>query len=563
MEPTPTTAEPALVVSHLTKRFGSRLAFDDVSFTVARGEVFGFLGPNGAGKTTMVRTLGTLLAPSTGSATVVGLPLDGEHGVEIRSRTAVMPESPGLYVRLTVRENLECFADLYEADVPRTAIEHALAAVDLTDRADDPCGTLSKGLRQRVALARALLSSPELLFLDEPTAGLDPVAAQDVYGLVEGLRKRGATIFLTTHRLEEAERLCDRVAILNTTLRTIGPPNELRNRLFATAVQVRTAAPLADPDAVFGPVARLQPLAARRRRGLSRHGRRPGRGRTGHHPGARRRRCRRPRDRREPPLARGRLPPARRRRPGAGGPMSLDLRRVRAIIRKELREIQHNRSLLLAMAVLPLVFIIQPLIAVLGLSAKAASGLSHEHVLLYLLGIPVLVPPVIAATAIAGERQQGTLEPVLTTPIRREELLLGKALAAWVPSIAIAYLVDALFLAIVAAVRPTRDRVGDGQRVRPRRAGVVRAAPRRLVDLGRAGDVDARERRTSRPAALAAGEPARRARRGADRARRDLALAGARCRAGRAVRRPGHRRLVGHLEAVRSRATDRRHAGLT
>jgi ABC-2 type transport system permease protein len=130
--------------------------------------------------------------------------------------------------------------------------------------------------------------------------------------------------------------------------------------------------------------------------------------------------------------------------------MSLDLRRVRAIIRKELREIQHNRSLLLAMAVLPLVFIIQPLVAVLGLSAKAAAGLSHEHVLLYLLGIPVLVPPVIAATAIAGERQQGTLEPVLTTPIRREELLLGKALAAWVPSIAIAYLVDALFLAIVA-----------------------------------------------------------------------------------------------------------------
>jgi ABC-type Na+ efflux pump permease subunit len=119
--------------------------------------------------------------------------------------------------------------------------------------------------------------------------------------------------------------------------------------------------------------------------------------------------------------------------------MGLDLRRVRAIIRKELREIQHNRSLLGAMAILPLVFMIQPLIAVLGLSASAAAGLSHEHVLLYLLGIPV-----------PGERQQGTLEPVLTTPIRREELLLGKALAAWVPSIAIAYLIDVAFLAIVA-----------------------------------------------------------------------------------------------------------------
>jgi ABC-2 type transport system permease protein len=130
--------------------------------------------------------------------------------------------------------------------------------------------------------------------------------------------------------------------------------------------------------------------------------------------------------------------------------MSLSLRRVRAIFRKELQEVQRNRSLLLAMAVLPLFFTIQPLIAVLGLSARAAAGLSHEHVLLYLLGIPILVPTVIAATAVAGERQQGTLEPVLTTPIRREELLLGKAIAALIPSVVIAFLVDALFLTIVA-----------------------------------------------------------------------------------------------------------------
>jgi ABC-type transport system involved in multi-copper enzyme maturation permease subunit len=128
----------------------------------------------------------------------------------------------------------------------------------------------------------------------------------------------------------------------------------------------------------------------------------------------------------------------------------IDGRRVNAIFRKELREIQRNRSLLLAMAVLPLVFLIQPLVAILGLSAREAGALRNEHVLLYLLGIPILVPPVIAATAIAGERQQGTLEPVLTTPIRREELLLGKGLAALVPSIAIALAVDALFLAVVA-----------------------------------------------------------------------------------------------------------------
>jgi ABC-2 type transport system ATP-binding protein len=249
--PAASDAAAALVVSHLTKRFGSRTAFEDVSFSVARGEVFGFLGPNGAGKTTLVRTLGTLLQPSSGTATVAGVALRPENGVAIRSRTAVMPESPGLYLRLTVRENLECFAGLYGTRDAARRIEAALAAVNLTDRRDDACGGLSKGLRQRVALARALLSDPEVLFLDAPTAGLDPVAAREVHGLIQDLRERGVTIFLTTHRLEEAERLCDRVAILGTTLRTIGRPAELRARLFAAALQVRTVAPLADPDATF------------------------------------------------------------------------------------------------------------------------------------------------------------------------------------------------------------------------------------------------------------------------------------------------------------------------
>ena len=243
---------PAISVDHLSKRFGERLAFDDVSFEVGQGEVFGFLGPNGAGKTTMVRTLGTLMAPSSGSASVLGIPLMPENGIEIRRRIAIMPESPGLYLRLSVLENLECFADLYEVPAPRERIDRALQAVNLTDRARDACGTLSKGLRQRVALARALLSEPEVLFLDEPTAGLDPVAARDVHELIDGLRQRGVTIFLTTHRLEEAERLCDRVAILNTTLRTIGRPDELRDQLFAKTLVVRTMAALPDPDDVFG-----------------------------------------------------------------------------------------------------------------------------------------------------------------------------------------------------------------------------------------------------------------------------------------------------------------------
>jgi ABC-2 type transport system ATP-binding protein len=245
------SAPQALVVEHLTKRFGDRPAVDGISFSVAAGEVFGFLGPNGAGKTTTVRMLGTLITPTSGTATVAGVPLAPANGIEIRQRIAVMPESPGLYLRLTVAENLAFFAGLYGTSDTLPRIGAALDAVNLRARADDLCGSLSKGLRQRVALARALLSDPEILFLDEPTSGLDPVASREVHELIDGLRERGVTVFLTTHRLEEAERLCDRVAILNTSLRTVGSPQELRERFFAKTLVARTAEPLGEPDRVF------------------------------------------------------------------------------------------------------------------------------------------------------------------------------------------------------------------------------------------------------------------------------------------------------------------------
>jgi len=252
----PSSADtPALVVEHLTKRFGDRVAFEDVSFEVGYGEVFGFLGPNGAGKTTTVRALGTLIAPTSGGAAVAGIPLSPDNGPAIRQRISIMPESPGLYLRLTVAENLECFAKLYELSDARTRIERALRSVNLADRANDLCRALSKGLRQRVALARALLSDPAVLFLDEPTSGLDPVATREVHDLIMALKDRGVTIFLTTHRLEEAERLCHRVAILNTTLLLIGRPDELREELFTRSLEVRTRASLDDPGRVFGGLA--------------------------------------------------------------------------------------------------------------------------------------------------------------------------------------------------------------------------------------------------------------------------------------------------------------------
>ena len=247
-------SDSVIVVKHLTKHFGQRVAFADVSFNVRRGEVFGFLGPNGAGKTSTVRTLSTLVAPTSGTAAIAGIPLDGTHDVEIRQRIAVMTEVPGLYLRLSVSENLNFFAGLYGYRDAQPRIERALEEVNLSSRASDLCGSLSKGLRQRVGLARALLNEPEIIFLDEPTAGLDPVASLDVQSLITVLRDRGVTVFLTTHRLDEAEKLCDRVAILNTTLRTVGRIDDLRQKMFKKSILVTTVEPIVDPERLFSSI---------------------------------------------------------------------------------------------------------------------------------------------------------------------------------------------------------------------------------------------------------------------------------------------------------------------
>jgi ABC-2 type transport system ATP-binding protein len=248
------SSDSVIVVSHLTKQFGQRVAFEDVSFNVHRGEVFGFLGPNGAGKTSTVRTLSTLVSPTSGTAQVAGIPLNADRDVEIRHRIAVMTEVPGLYLRLSVTENLAFFAGLYGYRDAQPRIDRALEAVNLSSRASDLCGSLSKGLRQRVGLARALLNDPEIIFLDEPTAGLDPVASLEVHDLIIDLRDKGVTVFLTTHRLDEAEKLCDRVAILNTTLRTVGRIDDLRQRMFHKSILVSTAVPLADPEGLFSSI---------------------------------------------------------------------------------------------------------------------------------------------------------------------------------------------------------------------------------------------------------------------------------------------------------------------
>ena len=218
---------PAIAAEGLTKRFGEATAVEDLSFTVRAGEVFGFLGPNGAGKTTTVRMLIGLLQPGSGTVRLYGEQVGADDAV--RRRIGVMAETPGLYESLTVEENLSYFADLHgvgAADRP-ARFDDCLERVGLGARRHDRVGILSKGLRQRAALARALVGSPDILFLDEPTAGLDPESSVAVRKLIENLRRSGVTVFLTTHRLGEAARVCDRVAILNTRLLTIGRPDDL------------------------------------------------------------------------------------------------------------------------------------------------------------------------------------------------------------------------------------------------------------------------------------------------------------------------------------------------
>lgn len=225
---------PVIAVNGLSRHFGEVVAVDHLDLEVYPGEVFGFLGHNGAGKTTTVRLLNGVLAPDTGTARVLELdPL--EAGPALRRRTGVLTETPSLDERLTGRENLEIYAELY--DVPRSQVRGRVAflleAFELDHRADDKVGGYSRGMKQRLALARALLHEPEILFLDEPTAGLDPVATRHVHDMITRLsHQEQRTVFLCTHNLAEAQKLCARVAVLEQgRLVALGTPSELARKL--------------------------------------------------------------------------------------------------------------------------------------------------------------------------------------------------------------------------------------------------------------------------------------------------------------------------------------------
>jgi ABC-2 type transport system ATP-binding protein len=237
-------AATAIETMSLTRRFGERTAVEDLTLAIPPGTVFGFLGPNGAGKTTTVRMLAALIAPSEGTAVVAGHRL-GADDAALRRAVGILTETPGLYDRLSARQNLVFFAELYDLNraTAEAQAERYLHMLGLWQRRDDPAGSFSKGMRQKLAIARALLHDPAVVFLDEPTAGLDPEASRTVRAFIRDLRAEGRTIFLTTHNLPEADELCDLVGVFRGRLLRVDTPANLRASLFGRGTRVRVVGP--------------------------------------------------------------------------------------------------------------------------------------------------------------------------------------------------------------------------------------------------------------------------------------------------------------------------------
>ena len=203
----------AIEVQQLTRDFSDLRALDGISFSVEPGEIFGFLGPNGAGKTTPIKILTGQLRPTSGKAWVMGCDVVEERQ-ELKPQIGVVFETQNIYERLTGQDNLAFFARLYGVNSSR--VNDVLLQVGLEDRAKERVKKYSNGMKQRLLIARALLHKPKVLFLDEPTRGLDPKVAREIRAFVSGLARQGVTVFLTTHYMEEADQLCNRVAILDS-----------------------------------------------------------------------------------------------------------------------------------------------------------------------------------------------------------------------------------------------------------------------------------------------------------------------------------------------------------
>ena len=227
-----------LSAAHLTRRFGARIAVEDATFDIAHGEIFALLGPNGAGKTTTLRMLAGLIEPTAGEVLLDGHVIARANAERLRARVGFLTEAPGLWDRLTVRENLLTYARLHGLASPEQAVDESLEVFRIADRADEPAALLSKGLTQRVAVARTLLHNPDIVLLDEPTSGLDPASARELRELIRQLRNENRAVILSTHNLDEVERLATRVAVLRQRLLAVDTPDALRERLFGHRLRI-------------------------------------------------------------------------------------------------------------------------------------------------------------------------------------------------------------------------------------------------------------------------------------------------------------------------------------
>jgi ABC-2 type transport system ATP-binding protein len=231
-----------ITVENLTKRFGEVTAVEGLTFQVQEGEVFGFLGPNGAGKTTTVRMLCCLISKTIGDARIADYEIGNAiDSLQIRKMVGLVPDNVGLNNDLSAFENLGFYGKLYECPEGQRKenIERFVRMLGLWDRRDARAGSFSKGMQQKLALARALVHEPKILFMDEPTVKLDPESAKTVRDFILELKKQGRTIFLNTHNLDEAQRICDRIGIIKTSLLTVGTPEQLRESLSGPKTEIR------------------------------------------------------------------------------------------------------------------------------------------------------------------------------------------------------------------------------------------------------------------------------------------------------------------------------------
>jgi ABC-2 type transport system ATP-binding protein len=491
-----------IVVEHLTRTFGERVAVRDVSFDVRRSELVALLGPNGAGKTTTMRMMAGLIAPSSGSVHIDGVELSGATAGQLRARIGFLTESPGLWDRLTVRENLAVFAGIHAVADAEGEIRRMLERLGLGDRADTRTAELSKGMRQKVALARALLHRPDILLLDEPTSGLDPEIAREVRDLLLERKASGCAILLSTHNLDEAERLADRIALLQTTLIAIDRPSALRHRLTNGRTTVRLIGSAHD---YLGTARTVSPTAAAEGHVLTAPLPNPERDtpalvRALVEAGAEIVDVRPEEPALEdiyltlvgaprpapstPHPAPNPLHPA----PGTPHPAPSPLHpgaprpprgATGALLRKEMLDLRRNRAALLPVAISTIAFIALPLFVAVGvprltgeplgadpdlIRASLAVGVHEEltingrvqlflfqQFLMVFLLMPITGAMTLAAHAIVGEKLARTLEPLLATPMTTVELLVAKVAGALLPTLAIAIAGLGVYLGLIAA----------------------------------------------------------------------------------------------------------------